>query len=358
MREDLNEYLSIGLEKNDLVIVGMSGGVDSSVTAALMHQAGFKIIGVTLKLGKTEKKIKSCCSDKDVQDAQDVAISMGFTHYTLDYYENFKEHVVDDFINEYSDGYTPSPCVRCNQKIKFGDLMRFAKKLGAKAVATGHYIKHMQNESGDISFCRAEDHNKDQTYFMSMVKKEYMNFIRFPLGTLTKPQVREIAEELNLSVAKKKESQDLCFIQDGSYRDMLKNLALHENKGVICDLKDNILGYHDGIENYTVGQRKGINISNGPWFVLKLIANENKVVIGRESDLEKSSFHIGEINIMSDEWFSQTGVLVKVRSRHNPIACYINNDEVVLSKPTISIAPGQICAFYFGDKLIGGARIK
>lgn len=335
------------------VIVGMSGGVDSSVAASLLHRAGFNVVGVTLKLSQSEARISSCCSDKDIQDAYDVASKMGFTHYTLDYAKHFKEHVVDDFMNEYANGYTPNPCVRCNQKVKFGDLLSFARKINADAIATGHYIKQYVRD-GNIELHRPKDVSKDQTYFMSMVARENIRFMRFPLGDYTKSEVRQIAADLNLPVANKKDSQDLCFVQNGTYRDMLAKIASKSGRGMVVNADDEVLGYHDGVQNYTVGQRKGIDIPNGPWFVLKLLPQENKIVVGRRNELFRSQFTIDSLNIMAD--FPET-MLAQVRSTHNPVACKVENNIVYLDEPTHSIAPGQICAFYDGTRLLGGGRI-
>jgi len=355
--EDAFKYILNSFDKspsNITAIVGMSGGVDSSVTAALMHRAGFKVIGVTLQLSQAEKKIRSCCSEKDIQDAASVASHMGFPHYVLDYSKNFKEQVVDDFISEYNSGSTPSPCVRCNQKIKFGDLLDFATKLKADTVITGHYIKHKYS-SGKTTFHRPKDMSKDQTYFMSLVRREVMDMVRFPLGIYTKTEVRQIAKDLDLIVATKSDSQDLCFVQSGSYREILQQLSIKTGKGMIVDLNNNILGSHDGIQNYTVGQRKGLNLPNGPWFVLKIIAEENKVIIGKQSDLERTTFIIDKLNLMVDHLPRE--LLAQVRARANPVPCKIEDNRVILSEPVTSVAPGQICAFYSGDLLVGGAKI-
>lgn len=343
------------MSKKKLVLVGMSGGVDSSVAAALMHREGYEVVGVTLQLSQAEKKIRSCCSEKDIQDAHDVAMQMGFPHYTIDYSDNFKTHVVDDFVAEYTSGRTPNPCVRCNQKIKFGDLLEFAKKIKADYVATGHYVKHVEKD--EVEFHRPKDANKDQTYFMALVQKEYLPMILFPLGGYYKSEIREIAERLELPVAKKRESQDLCFIQNGSYRDILRKIAEKTNKGVFVDASDNILGYHEGFENYTIGQRKGIEVNDGPWFALKIIAPENKVVIGRKEELSRNSFHIDQVNFLTNTLPKQ--MLAQVRARHIPVLCEFDPQTSIvhLKEPAMSIAPGQICAFYEGDRLLGGGRI-
>ena len=336
------------------IVVGMSGGVDSSVTAALLQRSGFNVVGVTLQLSNSEKKVKSCCSDKDIQDAHDVAIHMGFPHYVLDYVDSFKAGVIDNFVEEYAAGFTPSPCVRCNQRIKFGDLLHFAKKVGADAVATGHYAKHILCDN-QIMLARPKDIAKDQTYFMAMVNRDVINMIRFPLGPYLKPEVRQIAADLGLAIANKGDSQDLCFIQNGSYRDILKEIGQKAGRGIIVNSDDEVLGYHDGVHNYTVGQRKGIEISNGPWFVIKIIANENKVVVGRQSELLRDSFEVDQVNLMTDHMPDQ--VLVQVRARHKPVLGSLIGSTVHLHEPTTSIAPGQISAFYDGDTLLGGARI-
>ena len=335
-----------------LVLVGMSGGVDSSVAASLLHSQGHNVVGVTLQLSQGEKQVRSCCSEKDIQDAHEVAMQMGFPHYTIDYSENFKAHVVDDFVDEYKSGRTPNPCVRCNQKIKFGDLMQFAKKIGADYVATGHYVRQCDQNG----LHRPKDMNKDQTYFLALVQREYLSMMKFPLGNYYKSEIREMAEQMKLPVANKRDSQDLCFIQNGSYRDILRQIAEKTQQGLFVDVEDNIVGYHDGLENYTVGQRKGVTLPNGPWFVIKIIAEENKVVIGRKEDLMRTSFRIDQVNFIAD---METEMLAQIRARHNPIPCRFDPESstVHLTEPTIAVSPGQLCAFYAGDKLLGGGRI-
>ena len=353
------EYMDCGFNKSldkCSVLAAMSGGVDSSVCAALMHELGINLTGITLQLSSTE--ITSCCSTSDIKDARDVAIEMGFPHNVLNYAQQFKEHVVDDFVSEYISGRTPSPCIRCNQKVKFGDLMDFANKLEVDAIITGHYVKHVFNpRTREIEFWRPHDKEKDQTYFMALVPKEQMQKVRFPLGMMNKAEVRKIAKEMNLPVAEKRDSQDLCFIQNGSYRKILEEMAKAGERGIIVNSEDEILGYHDGIQNYTVGQRKKIDVPNGPWFVIKIIPNENKVVVGRHDELARDSFTVDSLNITTDDL--DVPLLAQVRARHTPVPCKLNVDtgHVALLEQTNAIAPGQICAFYTGGRLVGGGRI-
>jgi tRNA-specific 2-thiouridylase len=336
---------------NYSITVGMSGGVDSSVVGALLSKSGFQIRGVTLKLNSSE--ISSCCSSSDAEDASAVAMKIGFPHVVLDYSSNFKQ-VLDDFVYEYSHGRTPSPCVRCNQKIKFGDLLDFTSKLGIDFIATGHYVLH-KFAGDEVQLWRPKDRNKDQTYFMSLVTKDQMQRLRFPLGIYSKVEVRELATSLGLGVANKKDSQDLCFAQ-GNYQEVLAKMSLKMDRGLFIDVHGNILGHHEGIQHYTVGQRKRIDLPNGPWFVLKIIADENKIVIGRYEELQRNSFTVDSLNLTSE---ILDNVVVQVRARHTPVPCIIHRStgEIELLETTYGVAPGQICAFYSGDRLIGGGRI-
>jgi tRNA-specific 2-thiouridylase len=403
------EHVTLGLERDKPIIVGMSGGVDSSVTAALLHHLGFHVIGVTFQL---HAKDKTCCSSiKDVMEAKSIADSIGIQHHAVNYVDRFNRTVMKNFIDEYSTGTTPSPCVRCNQYIKFDELLSFATGIGAQAMATGHYIRH-RLVNGQIQFMRADDDNKDQTYFMSMVSRAQMQYIRFPLGCMLKTRVREIAAILGLSVAQKRDSQDLCFIQNGTYRSILSELAQKTQQGLIIDTSGNVLGRHDGIHNYTVGQRKGLSLPNGPWFVLEINAARNEITVGQHADLFKDEFVVHDLNALNDLIHSDN-IHVKIRARNQPVECRLvrveedcrsvnmndltehddseqdtatrmgSNGEghakddsrsssaddnavrtasdtlwrVKLDQPTHSITPGQVCAFYHCDALVGGGRI-
>ena len=365
----LFDYISSSLPPGSRVLAAMSGGVDSSVAAGLMKIMGFEVIGITLRLNRNE--IRSCCSDQDIQDAKEVAMQMGFTHYILDYADLFSKNVVDNFREEYLSGRTPSPCVRCNQHIKFGHLVHFAKQMEASAIATGHYIRHGVSENR-LSLYRCEENEKDQTYFMSMIPKASIEIARFPLGLLKKPQVRAIAEEMGLLVAQKAESQDLCFVRSGRYKDMLKGMASKVNKGLVVDSAGEFLGYHEGVHAYTIGQRKGIEVPNGPWFVLEINAVENKIVIGREHELAKTSFEITEVNLLQEEM--PEVVSIKIRAQHRMVKARLHvrqesqesalGEDAVGTKmlvetlePVTAVSPGQICAFYDEDKLLGGGTI-
>ena len=356
-KEEIN-YISSGLDKNREIIVCMSGGVDSSVTAALLSHLGFKVIGVTFQLHEAGK---ACCSSvKDVIEAKAVADSIKIRHRAIDYIDRFNRTVMHNFFDEYSNGTTPSPCVRCNQYIKFDHILSFATtQLNAQAIATGHYIMH-QITNNDVQFLTANDPNKDQTYFMSMVSKTKTSMMRFPIGCMLKSRVRELAKIMNLKTAAKKDSQGLCFIQNGTYRSILSSLASKSKQGIIVDTNGNVLGTHNGIHNYTVGQRKGINASNGPWFVLEINANNNEIIVGRDEDRFRHEFYVHELNILDDRIYGD--IQVKVRSRNPSVKCnllkYCENSWIVqLDEPTHSIAPGQVCAFYCENMLIGGARI-
>ena len=348
------EYMGPPGDKN--IGIAMSGGVDSSTCAALMRQAGFNTVGITLQLNKD--KISSCCSESDINDAREVALKMDFNHQVLNYSNVFKEHVIDDFVREYAGGRTPSPCVRCNQKVKFGQLIDFMGALDFEYIATGHYVMHRLNPvSKEIEFWRPKDKHKDQTYFMCLVPKDAMQKIRFPLGIYTKDEIRSIATEMGLKVARKRDSQDLCFVQNGKYAEVLKKLAHNMNRGLIINVAGEIVGHHAGIENYTVGQRKGIEVPGGPWFVVSIVQEENKLVIGRESDLLKNSFKVDSLNLTLDGPIP--ALLAQVRSRHKPIECILHatTGEVELIDENCCASPGQMCAFYLGDRLVGGGRI-
>lgn len=358
------EYITQGLSKKRPVIVGMSGGVDSSLTAALLHSLGFQVRGVTLQL---HSKSKTCCSSvKDVIEAKETAEQIGIQHHAIHYVDRFNSTVMKDFINNYHNGYTPSPCILCNQYIKFDQLLSFSVYIGAQAMATGHYIKHVINDSG-LKFAKAKDHIKDQTYFMSTVRASQVEFMRFPLGIFNKTRVRELSAIAGLRTATKKDSQDLCFVQNGTYRNILNELAKKTNKGIIRDIYGNVHGMHDGIHNYTVGQRKGLDLPSGPWFVIDIIADSNEVVIGRREELLKDVFNIDSLNLLyckDSQTSSQLKYIkqVKIRSRNDIIDCEVHHCgkeiySVHLSKPTHSIAPGQFCAFYDDDILVGGGRI-
>lgn len=351
------------------VVVAMSGGVDSSVVAAMLHDEGYQVIGVTLQLydhGVALEKKGACCAGRDIYDAKNVASQLGFPHYVLNYESVFKEEVMEDFADSYLNGETPIPCVKCNQSVKFRDLFKVAKDLGADALATGHYVQ--KKIEGDKSHLyKAIDDSKDQSYFLFATTKEQLDYIFFPLGGITKDDTRKLAEKYNLEISDKPDSQDICFVPNGSYAKVIERLRPESwEKGDIVDLEGNILGQHNGIINYTIGQRRGLGIGGGdPLYVVKIDAKNNKVIVGAESDLDCYSFNIKEINWLGDSNLSQDeiAVFVKMRSNQTAVAAKIvstsnNKVQVKLANPQRAIAPGQACVFYDGERVLGGGWIE
>lgn len=351
------------------VVVAMSGGVDSSVVAGILKEEGYEVIGVTLQLynSKQEIKTKTCCSGIDIYDAKAVARNLDIPHYVLNYQSRFKEVVIDNFILSYKNGATPIPCVQCNQHIKFNDLLITAKNLGANYLATGHYIRK-QHHKDDIGLYKARDISKDQSYFLFQTKKKDLAFLKFPLGDLLKSETRSLAKKYNIPVADKPESQDICFIPDGNYRKFLTSFKTIKKKGSILDIDNNILGKHDGIENYTIGQRKYINVgSNKPLYVIKILKKENNIVVGNKEDLYSKEIFIEDLNWLGPKNKSNgkgmKGLYVKVRARQTPVkGCLEIREEklgkIVLETNTKSISKGQGCVFYNDrEQLLGGGWI-
>ena len=357
---------------NKRVVVAMSGGVDSSVVACMLKEQGYEVIGITLQLYKSSSQQlinkKACCAGQDIYDAKEVARKIDIPHYVLDYEEKFNDLVIKNFVESYQKGETPIPCVQCNQYIKFSELLNTAKAYGANYLATGHYIK-IQNKDNKIRLFVADDMNKDQSYFMFQTKKQDMSFLKFPLGNLNKKFTRELAEKYKIPVADKPESQDICFIPDGNYRNFLKKYSGFGIKGNILDYNGNILASHDGIENYTVGQRKHLKIAIGkPLYVLKIIKETNTVIVGEKSKLKFESFAVSDFNWLGDNSISENdiirNVLIKVRARHVPVKGQINilnnkNAKVKLYQPVEGVAKGQGCVVYKQNgQLLGGGWIQ
>ena len=350
------------------VIVAMSGGVDSSTVAAMLHHEKYDVIGITLQLydsGFTAGKAKSCCAGQDIYDAKEAANQIGIPHYVLNYESIFNEKVMQDFAASYMNGETPIPCVQCNQKVKFADLYMMAKKLGAKFLATGHYVRKIK-ENNQYYMLKGLDHSKDQSYFMFATTKEQLSYLEFPLGGMTKFQTRQLAKKYNLSISSKPESQDICFVPDGNYAEIVKKLRPESHHpGNIVDLDGNVLGQHNGIIHFTVGQRKGIGISNSvPLYVVKIIPEKNQVIVGPESSLLSKEFTIKDINWLLDEKLRQSIIScqVKMRSQQEPVKAKIHYQQtntaiVELLEPCARISPGQACVMYDGDKVLGGGWI-
>ena len=363
---------SLGINKSNKdtkVVVAMSGGVDSSVVAALMKEEGFNVTGITLKLyddTKLPKQGRQCCAGQDIVDAKRVSESLNINHQILFYQKKFKEEVVDTFIDSYVSGETPIPCVQCNQTVKFRDLFKYAKDLKADALVTGHYVKRIQHNS-HANLYRAIDHNRDQSYFLFNTSQEQLDFLRFPLGEINKTETRKIAEKLNLNVANKPDSQDICFVPNGDYSSVIKKFRPNSFKpGKILNIHGKEIGNHEGIINYTVGQRKGIKISSeNPLYVLKIDANNNTITVGQKELLEVKKIYLRNVNLLGTKKDFSNKIDIKVRSTGKMLKSKIdltnNIAKVEILDKETGISPGQACVFYtkdkFGDKVLGGGWI-
>ena len=358
-------------KKETKVIVAMSGGVDSSVVAALMKKEGYNVTGITLKLYddiKQSKEGRQCCAGQDIMDAKRVSEKIDIKHEILYYQKKFKLEVIDSFIDSYAAGETPIPCVQCNQTVKFRDLFKYSKDMKADALITGHYVTRIQ-KNGDANMYRAKDHKRDQSYFLFNTSQEQLNFLRFPLGEIDKSETRNIAKNLNLNVAEKPDSQDICFVPNGDYASVIKKYTPNAFKeGDIVDTKGNILGKHEGIINFTIGQRKGIKVSNEePFYVIRIDAEKNEIYIGPKEELARIDINLKNSNLLTNKEEFNENILVKVRSTGKLLDAKVNiednnNVKVSLLKPEYGISPGQACVFYkkdqFGHKVLGGGWIK
>jgi tRNA-specific 2-thiouridylase len=347
------------------VVAAMSGGVDSSVVAALLKREGYDVIGMTLQLydaGAAAKKKGACCAGQDIHDARRVAETLGIPHYVLDYEARFKKAVMEDFAATYARGETPIPCVACNEKVKFADLLTTARELGADALATGHYVSRVEGAEGPELHVAA-DPARDQSYFLFRTTRAQLDFVRFPLGGLPKTEVRKRAAELGLITAGKPDSQDICFVPDGNYAGIVQKLKPDAVKpGEIVDVTCRVLARHDGVINFTVGQRKGLGLSGNdePLFVLKLDAAKARVVVGPRSALATRTIRLRDVNWLAPQ--SETFVCaVKTRSMRPPVAARVTPDgdvaDVELLHPEDAIAPGQACVFYDNGRVLGGGWI-
>ena len=371
MNNDLN---FIGLDKkpsDTTVVVAMSGGVDSSTVAGMMKKEGFNVIGITLKLyddGKEVAASKQCCSGQDIMDAKRVAQKLDIEHKVLYYQNKFKQGVIDNFVESYLKGETPIPCVQCNQTVKFKDLFEVSKDLKADALITGHYVKSI-TENNSTNMYRAIDENRDQSYFLFNTTREQLNYLRFPLGSLLKNQTRDIAKKLDLNVADKPDSQDICFVPNGDYASVIQKFKPESfKKGNIKNLEGQVIGVHDGIINFTIGQRKGIKVSDkDPLYVLKINSEKNEIVVGPKENLGKKNIILKNINLLSDKSEFNKNIYVKVRSTGKLLDAKVNfsdqnNAKVDLVEAEDGISPGQACVFYnkdtLGYKVMGGGWIK
>ena len=368
-----NQLNSIGLYKKPSqtkVVVAMSGGVDSSTVAGMMKKEGYNVIGATLKLYDDSKEVassKQCCSGQDIMDAKRVAQKLNIEHKILYYQNKFKEGVIDNFVESYLKGETPIPCVQCNQTVKFKDLFEFSKELKADALITGHYVKSITSGS-ETNMYRAIDENRDQSYFLFNTTREQLNYLRFPLGGMLKDETRSIAKNLNLNVADKPDSQDICFVPNGDYASVIRKFRPESfKKGNIKDLSGKVIGVHDGIINFTIGQRKGIKVSDAEaLYVLKINSDRNEIIVGPREKLGKKNINIKNLNLLVEKNYLKKDILVKVRSTGQLLEAKVNfkvdnSAEVNLKKLEDGISPGQACVFYDldkkGHKVLGGGWI-
>ncbi|MBA1337230.1 MAG: tRNA-specific 2-thiouridylase [Pelagibacterales bacterium] len=363
---------SLGLlkkPKDTKIVVAMSGGVDSSTVAGLMKKEGYNVTGITLKLYddvKTSKDSRQCCAGQDILDAKRVSQQLNIEHKILYYQKKFKKDVIDSFVSSYIAGETPIPCVQCNQTVKFRDLYMHAKELKADALITGHYVSRVQ-ENVNAEMYRARDLTRDQSYFLFNTNQDQLNFLRFPLGNIHKQDTRNIALELNLNVADKPDSQDICFVPNGDYTSVIKKFKPKAFKeGNIIDIKGNIIGKHEGIINYTVGQRKRIGISHTePLYVVSINAQENIVIVGNKEALAVNKIYLKDLNLLADLTKHKEDTFVKVRSTGRLIKAKVEisktGAEIDLQEHESGISPGQACVFYsknhVGDKVLGGGWI-
>jgi len=369
MSDKINSLGFNKLPKDTKIVVAMSGGVDSSTVAGLMKKEGYNVLGVTLKLyddAKTSTKKKQCCAGQDILDAKRVSQKLNINHKILYYQKKFKKDVIDSFVDSYLAGETPIPCVQCNQTVKFRDLYLYSKEEKADALVTGHYVNRLQ-KNGNAEMYRAVDLTRDQSYFLFSTTQEQLNFLRFPLGKIKKNDTRKIASELKLNVADKPDSQDICFVPNGDYASVITKYRPESfKKGNILDTKGNFLGEHDGIINFTIGQRKGIRIAHSePLYVVNIDAKKNEVIVGSRECLEVKKIYVKDINLLCKFEDYKDDLFIKVRSTGRLIKAKVNlkqkNAEVILEEKETGISPGQACVFYskneLGDKVLGGGWI-
>jgi tRNA-specific 2-thiouridylase len=364
---------AVGLPAGSRIVAAMSGGVDSTVTAALLHRAGYDVVGVTLQLydhGAAIQKKGACCAGQDIHDARTASDAIGIPHYVLDYESRFKDQVIEEFADAYLRGETPIPCVRCNQTVKFRDLLDVARDLGAVAMATGHYVQRVDSEDGP-QLRRAADPAKDQSYFLFATTADQLDYLRFPLGGMSKPQVRAIAAELGLTAADKPDSQDICFVPEGKYHTVIDRLRPQGAlPGEIVHMDGRVLGTHEGVTRYTIGQRRGLNIAVGdPLFVTKIDADRRQVIVGPREALLTTALTLKETNWLGEDGIDAAcaagrPVLARVRSTREPVPGRLTLVDgqvaVALDTHEEGVAPGQACVLYAPeapDRVLGGGFI-
>jgi len=358
------------LAKDTKIVVAMSGGVDSSVVAGLMREEGYNVTGITLKLyddSKSSSKGRQCCAGQDIIDAKRVSETLDIEHKILYYQKKFKAEVIDSFIDSYIAGETPIPCVQCNQTVKFRDLFKFAKELNADALVTGHYVLRREYNGGGAMY-RAEDKNRDQSYFLFSTTQKQLDYLRFPLGSINKSETRKIANKLNLNVAAKPDSQDICFVPNGDYASVIEKYRPQSfKKGDIFDLNGKKLGSHEGIINYTIGQRKGIKVSSKePLYVADIRVKDNSIIVGPEDCLNITKLYLRNTNLLSGIENFEKNIFIKVRSTGKLLKSKveIQNDSAIVEilQDEKGISPGQACVFYskdnLGERVLGGGWIN
>ena len=347
--------------KGARIVVAMSGGVDSSVVAALAAQSGAEVIGVTLQLydqGVAVDRAKSCCAGRDIHDARAVAERIGIAHHVFDYESRFRTSVIDRFADDYARGRTPVPCISCNQGVKFTDLLRFARDLGADCLATGHYVRRMAAPNGP-ELHRAADPARDQSYFLFATTREQLEFLRFPLGHLPKDRVRDIARAIGLPVAAKPDSQDICFVPDGDYARVVEKVRPDAVRaGEIVDRAGKVLGTHRGLIHFTVGQRRGLEIGGQPepLYVLRLEPESQRVVVGPKRALAVRAARLSGVNWLGED--QREGLAAKVRSLARPAPARFDGERLLFESPEYGVAPGQAAVLYEGTRVLGGGWIE
>jgi tRNA-specific 2-thiouridylase len=353
------------------IVVAMSGGVDSSVVAALAAATGAETIGITLQLydhGEAVNRAGSCCAGQDIRDARAVADRLGIAHYVFDHESRFRESVVDNFADEYMAGRTPIPCVQCNMGVKFNDLLKMARDLGADCLATGHYVRRRVSEAGVSQLHRALDPARDQSYFLFGTTNEQLDFLRFPLGGMPKAMVREIAQQMGLVVAAKPDSQDICFVPDGDYAKIVRKVRPDaDDDGEIVHIDGRVMGRHRGLIHYTVGQRRGLDIGGQPepLYVIRLDAATKRVYIGPKEALAVRGAVVTDWNWIGCDPAQLMGapdddlpLTAKVRSLARPVEVTLEDDALIFAKAEYGVAPGQAAVLYRGDRVMGGGWIQ